>query len=370
MRCNEVQNMFPEYLAGTLDENVKMQIDNHLKTCDTCSRELKILNEDIKLEFTDNVIDKRRILKKTRFKFNMAIFRVVIITLGVLSLIFTTPLIALQIRGTMGYENQFRALIDIIQFTQPNKINMWGNSLESFSFSQTLKIGVRPVIGHSYGEQFEYETKMSLLTGKVTVPVHIGANFIHPDLFKTASFDSMKDKKTQSEILRKNSDNTVATVDYSLKKTISLKDVENLIGNFDIEVCWMAIETGFENLQPKNLYLENQQVYQWGIPNKLFKFGNIVSEEFKKGNVQEYEKSILNELKWLDDNKNILKPDPKLLKINGIDNSVGEKASYILKNGIKVYGLRITGPSSELLKLTEQIDPRVMILVDMDFWNW
>jgi len=370
MRCNEVQEMFPEYLAGTLDENVKMQIDNHLKTCETCSGELKILNEDIKLEFTDNIIDKRKILKKTRFKFNMAILRVVIITLGILYLILTTPFIAYQIRGSMGRENQFRALIDIIQFTQPDKINMWANSFESYSFSETLKIGVRPVIGHSYGEQFIYETKMSFITGKVTAPVHIGANFIHPDLFKNASFDSMKDKEKQREILRKNSDNTVATVDYSLKKTISLKDVENLIGNYDVEVCWMAVEAGIENLQPKNLYMENQQVYQWGIPSKLFSIGNAESSEFKKGNVQEYEKSILNELKWLDENKNILKPDKQLLKVNGINNSVEEKASYILKNGIKVYGLRITGPSSELIKLTDQIDPCIMILVDMDFWNW
>ena len=59
-----------------------------------------------------------------------------------------------------------------------------------------------------------------------------------------------------------------------------------------------------------------------------------------------------------------------MLRVNGINNSVDEKASYILKNGIKVYGLRITAPSSELLKLSDSIDPRVMIVVDMDFWNW
>lgn len=51
--------------------------------------------------------------------------------------------------------------------------------------------------------------------------------------------------------------------------------------------------------------MENWQVSQWGIPSKLFSLGNTDSAEFKKGNVQDYEESILKELKWLNDNKNI-----------------------------------------------------------------
>ncbi len=372
MKCNEVQEMLPEYLAGTLDSSIKMQVDNHIKTCDSCSNEMELLNEDIKFDLKqNNIIDQSRILKKTRFKFNMAIFRIVLIILGVIFFILITPFIAWQIRTGIGREDQMRAFMDIIQFTQPNKVNMWGNgALESLSFSESLKIGTRPVIGRNYGEQREYVGKMSTITGKVTVPVYIGADFIHPILFKDAEFDRSKDSKVQAGILSKNLENSVATVDYSLKKTINLPEVENLIGNYDVEVSWMAIESGIENLKPKNMSFRNQQVLQWGIPGKLSNFGSFHFAEFKKGNIKEYEKSVLEEFKWLNDNKNILKPDPSLLRNNGIDNSVAENASYILKNGIKVYGLRITGPSSELVKLSENLDPRFMTVVDMDFWNW
>ncbi|KNY25969.1 anti sigma factor C-terminal domain-containing protein [Pseudobacteroides cellulosolvens] len=372
MKCNEVLKLLPEYLAGTLDASVKMQVDNHIKNCDACSKEMKLLNEDIKFDFKQNsIIDQSRILKKTRFKFNMAIFRIVLIILGVLFLVLITPFIAWQIRAGIGREDQMRAFMDIIQFTQPNKVNMWGNSaLESLSFSESLKIGARPVIGRNYGEQKEYVGKMSTITGKVTVPAYIGADFIHPNLFMDTKFDRSKDVKVQSGILSKNLDNSVATVDYSLKKIISVPEVENLIGNYDVEVSWMAVEAGIENLKPKNISFENQQVLQWGIPGKLSNPGRFHFAEFKKGNVIEYEKLVLEELKWLNENKNILKPDPSLLKDNGIDSSVAEKASHILKNGIKVYGLRITGPSSELVKLTSNLDPRFMTVVDMDFWNW
>ena len=75
-------------------------------------------------------------------------------------------------------------------------------------------------------------------------------------------------------------------------------------------------------------------------------------------------------MSWLDENKDILAPYPDLLKNNGINNSVEDKAAYVIENGIKIYGVRITGPSDELLRLTENLDISTMTVVEMDFWNW
>ena len=174
----------------------------------------------------------------------------------------------------------------------------------------------------------------------------------------------------QIEILTKNADTTVSTVDFSLNRIINLSDVESIISKYDIELLWMAVEAGIEDTKPKNMSFGNQQVLQWGIPGKLSKPGNFDFAQLKSDNIKKFEETVIDELKWLDENKSVLKPDSGLLKNNGIDNSVRGQAQYIIKNGIKIYGLRITGPSNELIKLTQALDIRTMSVVDMAFWNW
>jgi hypothetical protein len=372
MRCEDAREILPEYLAGTLDDHTRTEIDKHLKTCAACSAELKEISSDVTLNIPKaSQADEKRIIRKTKVKFNLAIVRTVAVIAGILLLISAVPTFLWGIQSVFGQSKASRALMDVVQFSQPDKVNMWGNSAaQGFSFTMPLKIGARPVIGRNYGVQLEFTAQMSVITGKVTVPTFIGASFVHPDLFKDANLGRDRDVSTQSQILGKNADTTVATVDYSLNKVIGLSDVENLLGKYDAEVCWMAVEAGIEDLEPRNMTFKNQQVLQWGIPGKLSRPGKFDFAVLKNGSGKEFEKSVIEELQWLDKYKNVLKPNASLLKINGIDNSVKGQPRYIINNGIKIYGLRITGPSSELLKLTRDLDIRTMSVIDMDFWNW
>lgn len=372
MKCEDVQEKLPEYLADTLNKADREKIDAHLKTCGICSKEMEELKKEIPVDFKqDTNINQKKILKKTRLKFNLAILRTVILLFGVLFIISTIPTMLWGIQSALGQDKASRAFMDLVQFSQPNKVNQWGNSrMEKLSLSVPLKIGARPVIGRKYGEQLEFVGKMSVLTGKVSVPASIGANFIHPGLFKGENFGRNFDIKAQTDILNKNAGNSVATVDFSLDRTVGLQEINDLTGRFDVEVCWMAVEAGIEDIQPENMTFEKQQALQWGIPGKLSRPGEFDYAQLKEGNAKEFEKSAMEELKWLDDNKGVLKPDPDLLKYNGIDTSVGGKASYVLKNGIKIYGLRITGPSNELIRLSGELNARTMSVVDIDFWNW
>ncbi len=366
MKCEEVRGKLPEYLARVLDENTDVQLRDHLKTCEECGREMKELNNGVALEPGESGnADVEKIMKKTKRKFNLAIFRIVAIIAGVALLISVIP----RLISLPEPPNASRALMDSVQFSQPDKVNMWGDSME-FGLSIPLKIGARPVVGRNFGEQMEFTGRMSLLTGKVTVPVFVGASFVHPGQFAGADFGRQRSPEVQAAILSKNADTTVATVDYSLKQLTGLEEVEILLGKYDVEICWMAVEAGIEGVKPENMSFESQQVLQWGIPGKLSKPGKFDYAVFEKGTGKEYEKAVLEELKWLDENKNLLRADPELLKNNGIDNSVNGKAAYILENGIKIYGLRVTGPSSAILKLTQELDVRIMKVVDMDFWNW
>ena len=201
-----------------------------------------------------------------------------------------------------------------------------------------------------------------------------------PDLFKGMDLGKDRSPEFQEKILLKNAETSVATVDYSFNKVLDLHDMTALLGLYDFDICWMAVEAGIENITFKNMSFGNQQVLQWGIPAKLTKPGSFDYAVLSKDNADSYEKAILDELRWLDNNKSIIKADPNMRYVNTIKGSVNGKTEseesiqnpveYVIKNGIKIYGFRVTGPASELIKLSKDLDLRTMSVVDMDFWYW
>lgn len=47
-----------------------------------------------------------------------------------------------------------------------------------------------------------------------------------------------------------------------------------------------------------------------------------------------------------------------------------KRYQYVKDNGVKVYGMVITGPSKELLKLQNSPHVRYATLGDIEVWNW
>ena len=324
------------------------------------------------MDYKDKVGEESisKVLKNTKRSFNLRIVKVVIVIAFFAWVAWMIPA-ALWGVQSLHQVKASRALMDAIQFSQPDKVNSWGNSaVDRLSMSVPLRITSIPVTGRKYGEQREFAGGMSVITGKVTVPVIIGVEFLHPDLFRGINPGRERNPETQASVLEKNAAATVSTVDYSLNRLMNLSEAAGLLEKYDVDICWLAVEAGIEGKVPKNMSFEGQQVLQWGIPGKLSKPGEFDYAVLKKDNAGTYEKAVLEEMKWLDENKGILTPDRDLLQNNGISSSVEGKAAYVVKNGIKIYGLRLTGPSSELLKLKNELNPRMMTVVNMDFWNW
>jgi hypothetical protein len=258
-----------------------------------------------------------------------------------------------------------------VQFTSPSPVGGYGNSLASFgSYSFNISAYTHDITGIKKKDPREINRNFNLLTGTFKSPAPHLSQFIHPSVKVSDEFLSRITPDIAKKILTKNGDTTVATVDLSLKATLSLDEVTAALEDLDLKVIWMAVECGSEGEQPKNMSTGKNQYIQWGIPGQLFNANNSNSPEFKLSNVSEYEKSIMEELKWLDENKHYITADKSLLKFNDLDNSVGNRAKYIIDNGIKVYGLRITGPSSELSKLDARLSIRAEEVIDIDFYYW
>ena len=373
MNCSDVKNKLPHYLSDECSPEEKFEISKHISTCPECMQALEELDKPILKNISSiKPLDTGKLLNNAR---KALVLKVTATTIASIIIIISTFFVLIPgILKTIQYPkitNITRSLIDIVQFTSPSPVGGYGNSLASFgSYSFNISAYTHDITGIKKKDPREINRNFNLLTGTFKSPAPHLSQFIHPSVKVSDEFLSRITPDIAKKILTKNGDTTVATVDLSLKATLSLDEVTAALEDLDLKVIWMAVECGSEGEQPKNMSTGKNQYIQWGIPGQLFNANNSNSPEFKLSNVSEYEKSIMEELKWLDENKHYITADKSLLKFNDLDNSVGNRAKYIIDNGIKVYGLRITGPSSELSKLDARLSIRAEEVIDIDFYYW
>lgn len=373
MNCSDVKNKLPHYLSDECSPEEKFEISKHISTCPKCMQALEELDEPIfKNSNIIKPLDTGKLLNNAR---KALIMKIIATTLASIIIIISTFFVLIPgVLKAVQYPkipDITRSLIDIVQFTSPSPVGGYGNSLASFgSYSFNISAYTYDITGIKKKDSREINRSFNILTGTFKSPAPHLSQFIHPSVKVSDELLSRITPDIAKNILTKNGESTVTTVDLSLKTTLSLDEAAAALEDLDLKVIWMAVECGSEGEQPKNMSTGKNQYIQWGIPGQLFNANNSNSPEFKLSNVSEYKKSIIEELKWLDKNKHYISADKSLLKFNALDNSVGNRAKYILDNGIKVYGLRITGPSSELSKLDARLSIRAEEVIDIDFYYW
>lgn len=373
MNCRDVKNKLPFYLSEQCSSEEKLQISKHLSTCPDCMKELEQLEEPI-LKDADSLksMDTGRILMKARKALILKVASVTILSIIMLiSIFFVIIPDVFKLVRYPEISDATRALIDITQFTSPSPVGGYGNSLASFgSYTFNISASVYDITGTKQKNSREITRKFNMVTGTFQSPVQPFVQFIHPDVKVSDELLKAHTTDIAKKILTKNGSTTVATADISLKSALSLEKVVTSLKGLDVKIIWMAVECGNEGYKPNNMSSGQNQYVQWGIPGRLFDQSKFDSSEVDYSNPSQYEKTVIEELKWLEKNKHYISADKNLLKFQDFDNSVGNRAEYIIDKGIKVYGLRITGPSSELAKLDEALDIRMEEVKDIDFYYW
>lgn len=373
MNCNEIRNKLPSYLAGECGTEERIEISNHISGCHDCRNTLDELDIPILNDAAySKALDTAKIFKKAR---KTLILRVAAISLlSILSLISIFFVVVPGILKDIRYPKLpdiTRALIDVTQFSSPSPVVGYGNSLASFGkYDFNISVFTADITGTKKKNSAAITRNFNMLTGNFQSTIPHTSQFIHPKVKVSDEIIKESDPNISNKILNKNADTTVATVDLSLNSTISLENAASALKDLDLKVIWLAVECGSEGAQPKNMNTNKNQYVQWGIPGQLYTSYAANSVEFNSTNLSQYKKSIYEELEWLDKNKKYISAEKSLLKFNAFDNSVGDKAKYVIDTGFKVYGLRITGPSSELLKLKDKFDIRIEDIFDLDFYYW
>ncbi|MFZ5353076.1 MAG: anti sigma factor C-terminal domain-containing protein [Bacillota bacterium] len=371
MDCKEIRSKLKAYMDGNVTDDENDSLSEHLAECPECMKELEKLENNSKQERKGS----NKLYKKAEKKLRRSVALIALITFTVLFASYAVLNWLLPVAGSIYYSSMpdfSRALADVVQFSQPNNVGGFGNSFDrGIHFYTRLKSYTHDKAGKKGIPKQAIEAKLYLFSNGIENPVGIMVNFIHPDnnLRNESAAAGTVDKVKR--ILVKNGENTVSTISVSLRETISIKDIKVILDSYDVDILWMAAECGQEAAEARNMAYDFIQYVQWGVPGSLFSpYSFDRPMILEKSNVDVFFNKVTQEMKWLNDNKEIIKPNKMILSANGIDNSIGDKARYIMENGYIIYGLKVTGPTEEIIRLYDALDIRYAELNHIDFWNW
>jgi hypothetical protein len=162
---------------------------------------------------------------------------------------------------------------------------------------------------------------------------------------------------------------TVAEMSVSFNRTYTFEQVKSLLKDYDLDITWYAIATGQEAnpYYPQDLHgLLSAFQGVWGFPdmsqNMLSEYSSIRSDD---GAIRK--KYVLQSMQFLAENektaRKIYRGQPETLQIPA-------RYKYVKENGIHVYGVVVTGPVKELLKLKDVDTIHSPALGEVRLWNW
>ncbi|PKM82152.1 MAG: hypothetical protein CVU89_05755 [Firmicutes bacterium HGW-Firmicutes-14] len=407
MDCKEFEQRKDLYLQGktTPDENRK--IESHLENCSACQGliDTVLAGNEIKKPFLKEGLgncdlsekQQRKILRRAKYKnrFSIAVFLFFLFILFQFAGTFLSGLFF-----NWGKENSrlFRTLQAanlLTEFTFPN-VTMpvipepfpatfsqagWGHSsleikpyfaargsyaLQKQIGKESYKIGYLNInhLLSSVGTEWDWEN------GSYEHFLY----FYHPD-----QVSSLKDIGTDDglagfsketwQAMESLPEGTVAELGVSFRQNFSMEQVYSLLDDYDLDITWFAVSTGQEGTggQANDIRAPLAPFDgAWGFANMsrnlLSKFNPLEDED-----TAAREKYFMDSMKFLVNNEKLAKKlyrgDPKTLHLS-------ERYQYLKKNGIKVYGVVVTGPSKELLRLRELESVHSPALGDVRLWNW
>jgi len=396
MNCDEYNQIKEKYLKGNASVEEEQAMESHLQDCTVCRQILDqdVINDepqikDKEVKQSDYLLDEHkqtRILRWAKYKnrFSLTLF-----LLGLFIILNIAGMLSSSFYFNWGDENSRlyrvqKTAATLIEFTFPNvsiqpSISShlppwyisgvsWGQSSVEIKpyFTAQGTYALQKVVGK--------ETK---LVGNLKVNQFfnlINTNwdwqggsyrdylyFVYPSQNLTGTGQAIQGSSPASEEVWKAltilPEGTVAEMAVSFDTTYSINEIKEIFKDYDLDIYWYAVYTGLE---------DNEDLNKRGDP--LFAFHGVWGfSDFHQNIDLNSQKKFLDNMKFLAENEEIAK---KLSRGNRNNLQLDRRNDYLQKNGIKVYGVVVTGPTKELLKLRELPTIQRPALGDVALWNW
>lgn len=184
--------------------------------------------------------------------------------------------------------------------------------------------------------------------------------------------------------LEKLPEGTVVSAYLSFSELVKTTEVFDRFGEKDLDIVWLAVDTGVEGENESDhgvvfapmgfpeypIWHDDDMILDSREETKGFLFGKVISEghsspTYTFGDDEVLHTQFLKTLRFLEKHE---KSVGKLY--GGQDLNLHERIKFLEENGINHYGIVVTGPTKEILKLKEENLISSMVVDEVDLWNW
>ncbi|MEN1938527.1 anti-sigma factor [Paenibacillus sp. 102] len=368
MTCEQHKELWKKYEQDTMTTEEQEELENHIETCTICEAHLdKLLAEAEKTKKKLPPVSHVQVpFWKIKWKHRL---QTLSFLLAVCMAIYMIGGILSSIYFQVNNEQKLKEVTDVpalaLQATIPNShVRGSGTNVKAF-FRTHSDMELAKTVGK---KEFKLGTLQvdsffsSIRVEKQWAEAAYEQNlfFVHPKLKQTDHFKETSPKVW--EALQKVHEGTVAELAISFDKAYTLQELEPILYSvFEAQEMppipvWYALDTGIETRNE-----EDSPLLNFGFPD----FISRLDVEEKKLNTKEEE--VLEMMRILSNHEKTVE---KVTWQSKEELNMKKRYQYVKKNGVKVYGIVITGPSKELLKLKNSPHVRFATLGDIEPWNW
>lgn len=201
--------------------------------------------------------------------------------------------------------------------------------------------------------------------------------FVNPDRDRLQQGEKKKSKEPSSEwaTLAKLPEGTVAEAFLSLDRFYSTGELLKLFEDKNMSPVWFAVYTGEDSgsLGPIGFpYYPMWHHDDWKMTDETVEkrgiLGKVVTRGYSAPPVDSLDGTIREEnfMKTL----YLLQKYKRIANHAAFDLKLDERIPYLEENGVKLYGVAVTGPTKELLKLQREDWIAAIRLGEVRLWNW
>ncbi|MBS4196080.1 anti-sigma factor [Bacillus sp. FJAT-49870] len=378
---DEFKNKLEAYENGELQGEELAEFERELEKLEQYQEHL----DERKSPPTIPINEKKqiKILKRSKWK---ARFQTALTALGIFILVMIVSSILSAVYYSWGEPDRADVIAKVIDYTL-TVTEPYGDSggtstnVKPF-FRVEMERDLRKRVGHETMKVGEL--KVNFLFSLMSFPErnYIGNVSQNQPIFTYPGFES---GMSEWDRLEKLPEGTVVSAYVSFNKMESTDEVFHLLGEKDLDISWFAVDTGDNDEESSMdggvifdpigfpstpIWHEDDMELDSREEKKGFLFGKIIMEghsspSYQEGDSEMLHKQFLKTLRFLEKNEKMAN---KLYQGRKLD--LENKLHYLEKNGIKHYGVVVTGPTKEILKLKNEKEISTIEVDEVGFWNW
>lgn len=367
------------YLRGELTDGEKAQLQDELAQDEALAAKLEylLLGEEGELEQPAQISlpeeKQSRIVRRGKWKMRLGNS---VFTLGIAFLAGVLVFILNSWIGTTMYDELYRVTRSMVNFTQPG-ITAGSSGSQIGLLYGNIEIELRERVGthEKHAGRMESTNLFWMVNAQPKWPNGVRDVKLH---FR---FPSEPATPEETEYLRtpawkameKLPEGTVSQLAISFDRMLSYDEYHRLVTRYvpesEQETVWYAVDTGEEMKQADksdgNVVLSAGEV--WGFSERSLDYGNAPIQVNGEGDRRAA--AYVTEMKYLAEQERLSRAVGKGLLWSGQLN-MQERYQYVQENGVRIYGVVMTGPTKELLKLKAEPSITAAFLGQVDWWNW